>query len=216
MTPLALRVSAPLLALACLATGAGAAVPRPVWSLGVSGGSALFDPHLADYQWNLAPRPAWGAQAGASFGRFGLALRAGVAAATQHLDAAASPPDAAVRVTTLDLAGEAALARPLGAALLARASAGRVGLGWSPGRVTLGAGAGATTVELSPVHAWAWGAGAALRREVAPRWTATLAVERTAFSFDTAHRSGASVTYARETFGNWNGRLELARLFGVR
>lgn len=216
MTNRAARIGAPLLALACLATAAGAAVPRPVWSLGVSGGSARFDSHLADYQWNLAPRPAWGAQAGASLGRFGLALRAGVSAATQHVDAAASATDPAVRVTTLDLAGEAEVARPLGTALLARAGAGRVAIGYSPDRVTLETGAGTTTVDLPAVHAWSWGAGAALRREVAPRWTATLAVERQSFAFDTAHRSGASVTFARETFGNWNGRLELARLFGTR
>lgn len=209
-------MGAPLLALACLATTAGAAVQRPVWSLGVSGGSARFDSHLADYQWNLAPRPAWGAQAGAALGRFGLALRAGFSAATQHVDAAASVTDPAVRVTTLDLVGEAEVARPLGTALLARAGAGRVAIAYSPDRVTLGAGSGVTTVDLPPVHAWTWGGGAALRREVAPRWTATVAVERQSFAFDTAHRSGPSVTYARETFGNWNGRLELARLFGTR
>lgn len=212
----AIRIGAPLLALACLAPSAGAALPRPVWSLGVSGGTARFDAHLADYQWNLAPRPAWGAQAGAAFGRFGVALRAGVAAATQHVDAAASTTDPAVRVTTFDLAGEAELARPLGTALLARASTGRVTLGYAPDRVTLDAGGTTAQVELPPVHAWTWGAGAALRRELAPRWIATLAVERQSFAFDTAHRTGASVAYARETFGNWNGRLELARLFGVR
>lgn len=212
----AVRIGAPLLALACLAPAAGAVVPRPVWSLGVSGGTARFDSHLADYQWDLAPRAAWGAQAGAALGRFGLALRAGVASAAQHVDAAASTPDPAVRVTALELAGEAEVARPFGTALLARAVTGRVTVGYSPDRVTLETGAGSTTVELAPVHAWTWGAGAALRREVAPRWTATLAVERHAFALDTAHRSGASVTYARESFGNWNGRLELARLFGAR
>lgn len=209
-------LGAPLLALACLAPGAAAALPRPAWSLGVSAGSARFDAHLADYRWDLAPRPAWGAQAGASFGRLGLALRAGSASAAQRLDADASAPVAAVRVATFDLAGEAELARPLGTALLARASAGRVALRWTPGRVSLSSGGGATIVELAPVDAWTWGAGGALRRAIAPGWTAALAVERHAFALDTAHRSGASVSYGRETFGNWNGRLELARLFGAR
>lgn len=216
MTIRALRIGAPLLALACLSAPAGAALPHPAWSLGVAGGTARFDAHLADYQWNLAPRPAFGAQAAASFGRFGLALRGWSAGATQHLDAAASVPDPAVRVTTFDLAGEAPLARALGTELLARASAGRASIAYSPDHVTLDAGGTPTSVDLAPIRAWTWGGGAALRRAVAPRWTATLAVERHSLAFDTAHRTGASVTYARETFGNWNGRLELARHFGKR
>jgi hypothetical protein len=182
----------------------------------VTGGTTRFDTHLADYQWNLSARPAWGAQAGASLGRFGLALRASVSGATQHVDAAASVTDPAVNVTTYDLAGEVEVVRPLGFALLARATGGRVALTYSPDRVELDTGGGTTTVALAPVHAWSWGGGAAVRREIAPRWTATLAVERQAFAFDTAHRTGSSVTVAREAFGNWNGRFELARLFGTR
>lgn len=214
MTARALGIGAPLLALACLAPPAGAGLPRPGWWVGVAGGTARFDAHLADYQWDLAPRPAYGAQAGASFGRFGLSLRGWTAAATQHVDASASVSDPAVHVTTFDLAGEASLAHALGTEVLARLSTGRASLGWSPDHVTLDAGGGPTTVELAPVHAWTWGGGAALRRAVAPRWTATLAVERQSLSFDTAHRAGAAIAYARETFGNWNGRLELARHFG--
>lgn len=209
-------IGAPLLALACLAAPAGAAGLRPSWSLGVASGTTRFDAHLADYQWNLSPRAAWGAHAGASLGRFGLVLRGWTSSAAQHVDPSASVSDPAVRVTTFDLAGEAELARPLGTALLARASAGRTSLAYSPDRVTLDAGGGPVTVELAPVHAWTWGAGAAVRRAIAPGWAATLAVERQALAFDTAHRSGPSVSYAREDFGNWNGRLELARLFGTR
>jgi opacity protein-like surface antigen len=212
----ATRMGAPVLALACLAAPAGAAVPRPVWSLGITGGTTRFDAHLADYQWNLSPRPAWGAQAGVSLGRYGLALRAGVSGATQHVDASASVTDPAVNVTTFDLAGEVEVARPLGFALLARASGGRVALTYSPDRLEIDTGGGTASVELAPVHAWSWGGGAAVRHAIAPNWTATLAAERQAFSFDTAHRTGASVTVAREAFGNWNGRLELARLFGSR
>lgn len=216
MTNATLRIGALLLALTCLTAPALAMAARPLWFVGVTGGTARFDSHLADYQWNLAPRPAFGAQVGATVGRFGLALRGWSALAAQHVDASASVPDPAVRVTTFDLAGEATLARGLGAELLARGSAGRASLSYSPDRVTLDAGGGTTTVDLAPVHAFTWGAGAALRRPIAPRWMAALAVERTALSFETAHRSGSGVTYARETFGNWNGRLELARYFGER
>lgn len=215
MRPLA-RIGAPVLALACLAAPAGAALPRPAWSLGVASGTTRFDEHLADYQWNVSPRAAWGAHAGASFGRFGLALRGWTSAAEQHVDPSASVTDPAVRVTTFDLAGEAELVRPLGFAVLARASAGRTTLSYSPDQVTLDAGGSPVTVELEPVHAWTWGGGAAIRRDLLPGWTATVAVERHSLGFDTAHRSGPSVTYARENFGNWNGRLELARLFGTR
>jgi hypothetical protein len=207
---------APLLALACLASGAGAAPLRPQWSLGVSSGATRFDPHFGDYQWNLAPHAAWGAQAGAGLGRYGLALRVWSATSSQHLDASASVPDPRVTTTTVDLAGDARLASLGGTALLARASAGRVGIGYAPDHVTLETATGATAVELAPVRAWAWGAGAALRHAMSSRWTATIALERQSFAFDTAHRTGSSVTLAREAFGNWNGRLELARLFGTR
>jgi hypothetical protein len=216
VTRASLAVAAPLLALACLATAAGAAPLRPQWSLGVSSGATRFDPHFGDYQWNLAPHPAWGAQAGAALGRYGLSLRVWSAASTQHLDAAASVPDPRVRTTTVDLAGDVRVAGLGGTALLARASAGRVAIGYDPDHVTFATAGGATDVELAPVHAWSWGAGAAVRRALSARWTATLAVERQAFAFDTAHRTGSSVTLAREGFGNWNGRLELARLFGTR
>jgi hypothetical protein len=216
VTAFRLRLGAPLLALACLAAPAGAVPLRPWFALGLASGSTLFDSHLADYQWNLAPRASWGALAEAGTGRAGLALRAWSSASSQHLDASASITDPRVRVTTLDLAGEFELTRLLGTGLFARASSGRVALTYDPDRVTMDAGGGTTTVELAPVHAWTWGGGVALRHALAGPWTATLAAERQSFAFDTAHRSGASVALARESFGNWNGRLELARLFGTR
>lgn len=215
MTTASLRIGAPVLALACLAAPA-AAWPQPSWSLGVSAGTTRFDTHLADYQWDLSAQPSWGAQAGASLGRYGLSLRGSRSNASQHVDAAASVTDPSVKVTTFDLAGEMELVRPMGFALLARASGGRTALTYSPDQVTIPTGGGTATVDLEPVHAWSWGGGAAVRREVGPRWTATIAVERQAFSFDTAHRTGSSVTFAHEAFGNWNGRFELARLFGTR
>jgi hypothetical protein len=214
MTARFVRTAAMVLALAWLATPASAAGLHPAWSLGISGGTTRFDTHLADYQWNLSPRPAWGVQAGASLGRLGLALRASTSSATQHVDA--SVPDPVVRVTTVDLAGELEAARPFGFAVLARASGGRVALTYTPDHAELGTGSGTTSVELAPVHAWSWGIGAAVRRELASRWSATLAFERQAFAFDTAHRTGSSVTVASEGFGNWNGRFELARVFGTR
>lgn len=216
MTSRLLRTGAPILALTFLACTAGAAPLRPEWSLALASGTTRFDSHLADYQWDLAPRAAWGAQAGASLGRFGLALRGWTSSARQHVDANASTSDPAVRVTTFDLAGEAELARPLGFSVLARASAGRVALTYAPDHVTLDAGGTPVTVDLAAVHAWAWGGGAAVRHPLLPGWAATIGVERSGFAFDTAHRAGASIDYAREDFGNWNGRLELARTFGTR
>jgi hypothetical protein len=41
-------------------------------------------------------------------------------------------------------------------------------------------------------------------------------VDYSAFSLDTAHRSGAGVVDGRESFGNWNARLELARVLTWR
>lgn len=205
-----------MLALAGLAKTSGAAPLAPQWSLGVSGGTTKFDPHFGDYQWSLSPHPAWGAQAGAGLGRYGLSLRVWTASSTQQLDASASSAEARVRTTTFDLAGDVRLVGFGGTSLLARASGGRVAIGYDPDHVTIDTGSGVADVELSPVHAWSWGAGAAVRQAVTQRWTATLAVERQVFAFDTAHRNGSSVELAREAFGNWNGRLELARLFGAR
>ena len=212
----AVRPLATLLALAGLATTAGAAPLRAQWSLGLSSGVTRFDPHFGDYQWNLQPHAAWGAQAGAGLGRYGLALRVWTASSTQHLDASASVTDPHVRTTTVDLAADARIVGFGGTSLLARASGGRVLIGYTPDQVTLTTAGGSTAVELAPVHAWSWGAGAAVRQEIVARWTATLSVERQMFAFDTAHRTGSAVELAREGFGNWNGRLELARLFGTR
>jgi len=203
-----------VLALVSLVAPASAAELHPVWSLGVSGGTTRFDTHLADYQWNLDVRPAWGAQAGASLGRLGLSLRAYQSSATQHVDASVADP--AVRVTTVDVAGEFEVVRSRGFALLGRASGGRVALTYTPDQVQLATGSGTTTVDLAPVHAWSWGLGTAVRRDLASHWSVSLAMEHQAFAFDTAHRTGSTVTVERQGFGNWNGRFELARVFGTR
>ena len=44
-------------------------------TVGALSGATRFDPHLADYQWRIDPRAAWGAQAIAGAGRVGAGLR---------------------------------------------------------------------------------------------------------------------------------------------
>jgi hypothetical protein len=49
---------------------------------------------------------------------------------------------------------------------------------------------------------------------VAGGWTVGMETERRVFALDTAHRSGASVVYGRETLGDWHMRFELGRAWG--
>jgi hypothetical protein len=121
-------------------------------------------------------------------------------------------PAPEVHATSWELVGEGRIARPWGTELLATAGAGRLRLGYHPDRVTFQppGPVSPVVVELEPVGAWIAGGGLALRREVAPGWAMGLGVESRVFAMDTARRAGDAIVYARESFGDWSARFELA------
>jgi hypothetical protein len=207
-----------------LAASLLAATPALAWpgagtgpwlAVGLASGSTRFDSHLRDFQWDLAPRAAWGASVTAGLGPADVSLRAWSSAASQVLGASVTPASAAVHVHTYDVAGELAIARAAGVTLLGRATAGRVVLSYAPDQAAVDTGTGTTTVGLAPVHAWSAGGGLALRRPLPGGFAVALAAERAGFSMDTAHRAGATIVTARDAFANWSGRLELTRVFAL-
>ena len=97
---------------------------------------------------------------------------------------------------------------------LALASGGRLAIRYQPDRLTLATGGGPVELAFAPVDSWIAGAGLALRAPVAGGWAVGVEAERRMYALDTAHRSGTAVTYARETFGDWQMRFELGRAWG--
>jgi hypothetical protein len=207
--------AAPLVALAfaALAPAAGAA---PRWaSVSLLAGTTAFDGRLTDYQWDVVPRAAWGAQALAGLGPVGAGVRVWRSGATQrlNLDGVGDPH---VSATQLELVGRARLLRTWGTDVHATAAGGRLFLGWSPGEVSVPVSGGEPViVSFAPVHEWTGAGGLALEHAVAGPWRAGVQVERRWFGLDTAHRAGSEIVRQRESFGEWSARLELARMFGT-
>lgn len=219
--------------LAWLACGAGAASaagpgdgpvkaeltasPASRWlSLGVLTGATQFDRHLADYEWNVTPRAAFGAQAIAGLGRFGAGLRVWRSQTTQHVDMA-DVENPTVGATSLEVVGRGRLLSRWGMALEASVASGWLHLGYSPDHVAIaGTGGSAIDVDLKPVDEWVSGGGLALRRSLMGPWAAAIELDSQLFGMKTAHRSGSAIVVGRERFNDWSARFELARVYGRR
>ena len=205
------------LALALLAWAAGpaaAAGENIRWvSVSVLGGTAQPVSKLADYQWDVHPHAGWGAQALVGRGGWSVGPRLWSSGTTQALEAPGTP-DPHVSTTSLDLVARSRLARWRSVECVALASGGWLAIRYQPDRLTLDTGAGPIEVALGSVDTWIAGAGLALRAPVAGGWTVGMETERRVYALDTAHRSGSAVTYARETFGDWQMRFELGRAWG--
>lgn len=219
------RLAALVASLALAASGVANAAGSPAapgvgsdWaSLGVLTGSTQPDGALADYQWDTRPKVAWGAQALAGRGPVGAGLRVWSTATTQGLDLAGVVVSPTVRSTSLELVGRVRVASAWGTRLLATASGGRLHLAYHPDRVTIPAGGGGSIeASFAPVNEWISGFGAAVERPLGARWTVGVQAERRGWSLDTAHRSGAAIVNARESFGEWSARFEFARVFARR
>jgi hypothetical protein len=194
-----------IVAAALAATPAQARTP---WlELGADAGSARFDGSLADYQWDVTPGRAFGAQAIAGLGRFGLGGRGSTNATTQRL-ALDGVPDPRVTATRLELVGRARLVTALGCDVQALASGGRQRLVYEPSRLDLPSGGGPpVTVDLKPVDGWIAGTGMALTRRISGPWRASLAITHRWFALDTAHQAGGTVVDQRQTFGMWDAQV---------
>ena len=204
-----------LLALAVPAAAFAAANdPNARWySVGLLTGSVKLDASLANYQWDVTPRMAWGGQAMASQGPWALGARVLQTQTTQAASVSGTGgPE--VRETSGELVGNARLLRPWGVEVLALASTGLVHLGYHPDEMTLDVSGTPVVVDFKPVNQWIAGAGLTARRAVSGPWQAGAEVEWRRFSMDTAHRNGNSIETRREAFDDWSIRLELARRIG--
>lgn len=211
----ALAVLALLLASAFAAPArAGLLTGTPQVSFGILGGTAQPVASLADYQWDVRPHMAWGAQAMAGVGPCAAGLRFWSSSTSQALGLTGQE-DAAVRSTSLELVLRARLVDWRVLSLHALAAGGRMALRWDPEHVTVDAGGTPVEVELAPVHEWVGGGGLALETSFPRGFVAGLEGERRVFALDTAHRSGSGVVYERATFGEWAARFSLRRTWDL-
>jgi hypothetical protein len=209
-----LACSNPLLAGAARAAEAPSSAPGINWvAVSLLGGTAQPVSRMADYQWDVRPHAGWGAQALVGRGGWSVGPRLWRSGTTQALGLAGTP-DPHVSTTSLELVTRARLASWRTVECLALASGGRLAIGYQPDRLTLDTSAGPVEVAFAPVSSWIAGAGVALLAPVAGGWTVGMETERRVFALDTAHRSGASVVYGRETLGDWHMRFELGRAWG--
>ena len=186
---------------------------RPWLTLSALSGGTQLDGRLADYQWDTRTHASWGAQALAGRGGFAAGLRFQTSGTTQDMSAAGVTPSPAVRLDAYEVVGRVRLAEMWANRLHATWSVGRMNLGYHPDHAAVAVGAGSPViVTLQPIHEWISGAGIALERALADRWSLGVVLEYSTFALDTAHRSGAVVVDGRERFGSWNARLELARV----
>lgn len=211
-----------LLACAARPAHAGAASPAPAaealktprWvAISLLGGTAQPVSKLADYQWDVHPHAGWGAQALIGRGGLSVGTRLWRSGTTQALGLAGTP-DPHVSTTSLELVTRARVARWRAVECLALASGGRLEIRYQPDRLSIDTGGGPVTVALEPVSSWIAGAGLALRAPLADGWALGMEAERRVWALDTAHRSGSAVTFASETFGDWQMRFELGRAWG--
>lgn len=179
-------------------------------------GSTQFDAGLADYQWNTTPRFGWGILGLVGRGRLAAGLELWRAGTTQAIGDLGPAPE--VIATSAELVGEARLVAHRGTGLWLRGHGGLLRLGYHPDQIAIQPPGPVSpiAVALAPVNTWTAGAGVAVRRALSDRWTLGIGVDARRFAIDTAHRAGNEVVYARETFGDWSARCEVARVLGRR
>lgn len=179
-------------------------------SVSALAGSAQPVGALADYQWDVRPHAAWGAEVLAGSGPWSAGVRGWRSGTTQGLGLA-GVTDPAVHTTSLELVGRVHLASWRNVGLEALASGGRLAIAWDPGQLVVDTGGSPVTVTLSAVHEWVAGTGLTLGLPLGRDWKWSIETERRWYGLDTAHRDGASVTLARQTFGDWDARTALTR-----
>jgi hypothetical protein len=192
------------------------APPGGFLSIAFLTGSTQFDTGLADYQWNTAPRFGWGVLGLVGRGRLAAGLELWRAGTTQAIGDLGPAPE--VTATSAELVGEARLVEHWGTGLWLRGHGGLLRFGYHPDRIAIQPPGPVSpiAVDLAPVNSWTAGAGVAVRRALSDRWTLGLGVDARRFAIDTAHRAGNEVVYARERFGDWSARCEVARVLGRR
>ena len=191
--------------LLCGSSAAPAEAAPFALSLGADAGFARYDAKLADYQWDVSARGAWGVETLAGLGPLALGARIAGNSTTQQLGLD-GVPDPTVSATRYGLVGRYRIVRLLGTDLALSGNAGRQHLAYHPSEITFSPGGGAppVTVELKALDSWIGGGGVALRRALVGPWSLTAGLEHDWFALDTAHNAGGTVVTGRETFGMWD------------
>jgi hypothetical protein len=203
------RFNAALWALGLATLVASPVEAGPRIELSTVGGATFLDQSLADFQWEITPRVSWGGQAAVRIGRTALGVRL-LRQGTEQDTGLIDPPATSVGRTSVDVVARFTAARILGTDAWLGASAGWMHLGFSPDEAVIDLPSGSDiTVEFDPINEAVFGLGAGVSKEVAPRWAIGLGAERTLFGLDTAHRRGDDIVETRESFGDWNVRMEL-------
>lgn len=202
-------LTAALLTACALAAPAQAQdTPRKYVAMSLLAGSAQPDGQMADYQWDVRPHAAYGAELLAGRGRWAAGARVSAGSTTQALGLSGIP-DARVSRTRIELVTRARLARLWNVGFAVTGSAGRLGLAYRPDHVTVDAGGSPIEVTLAPIHTPVYGGGIAFEGPLTAGWAWGAGIDRRWFALDTAHRSGSEVVFARETFGDWDAHLVL-------
>ena len=213
------RVILTLLAMLSFASASSvrAAEHSPWWSVGVVSGATAMDRSLADYQWDTRLRAAFGAEALVGHGRWSAGARLWRTQTTQTVEASGVNAPPIVRATSFEAVGRIDVASWQGLRLEGTASAGRRHLGYTPDELLIDSGSGNTTpVTLAPINEWVASAGLSMAHSLPGDWDLGLQLEHAVFGLDTAHRVGAGIETGRESFGEWNARLALAKRFHLR
>ena len=185
-------------------------------SVGLLSGTTLGDARLADYQWDTRAKAGLGAEARAAVEQGSVALRLWRSSTTQQLDATLASASPDVHRDRAELVGRVTLVRALGARWSLQAGAGLLHLGYAPDHVDVATGTGtSTTVRLAPIDTGSASFGLAVEHPLAAGWAASGEATREWFALDAAHRSGADIVRASETFADWTIRLGLSyRILG--
>jgi hypothetical protein len=132
-TPAAFRAIA---SLACAGSRSRPWAALPAWH-----------PRLDDFQWSVAPRPAYGAQALAGAGLWSGGVRLWSSQSRQEIDPGSSASEATVYATSLELVGRARLASRWGTSLSADVTGGLLRLSYAPDHAQVVTGSGTVDVE---------------------------------------------------------------------
>jgi len=172
-------------------------------------GAVQLDGRLADYQWDVNPRGAWGAEATVGRSRLAGGVRVWSSTTRQSLDPTVASASPLVHSTSLELVLRGDVVERWGGRLVASASGGWLHLGYDPDRLEIDGGGGPVTVDLAPIDTGVMGGGLGVERSFGARWLAGVELDHRFFDLDAAHQSGGSTVVRRERFGDWNARFRI-------
>ena len=200
-------------ALSAASASSSAAAGTPWVSVGLLAGMVQEDPQLADYQWSDRASGTWGLQTLAGVGRWSGGLRWITNRTTQSFDAAGGD-EAVVRISRLEAIGRTQVGSFAGIQFEAGVGLGWARMSWDPDRASIDTPGGPLEVAFDPIDELVASGTLVAHRALTGGFSVGLELEHHRFALDTAHRDGSGIVEARESFGGYGARLELARRFG--